>query len=138
MSLALGWLGTARVTKQLMACLGRQIQRQDGSSKVDERLWVRRHSPSADRALEMIREGMAPDASDGAALVRQLQRDEAAELAREIIEQPWTEAMEPLLRDICALFPEAARRVGALAEDGEPAAAQRAMRALEWPDVFWD
>ncbi len=137
MAAAVAWLGSARLGKELLGELGKQILRERGRSRLSDLIWVHRRQASANRALEEGRRGAAPDPLDAAALVRQLRGEKVVELIREILGKPRPLMLEPVLRHLCAVNPEAAAEVVALCHSSESELARHAREARQWKDVVW-
>jgi hypothetical protein len=139
MAAANAWIGQSKLSRELLLHLAEEMKaaRESGdSSRLNERLWIRRRAPSADRALEVGRRGEAPDLMDAAALVRQTRNEKAATLATEIIEEP-REAMIEVLHLLCAVDVAAGEQVINLSKSPNPDVARRAQEAVQWTDVLW-
>jgi hypothetical protein len=137
LAVAVAWLNSAHLGPQLLGILVEQIKQEGGRERLSNTLWVQRRAPSANHALEQGRKGQPLDPMDAAALVRQLQGPRMLELVQEILEQPWPEMMDSVLRPLCAINPEAAEAVLNLSKNPHPDLSSRALQALKWPDVIW-
>jgi len=136
LAVAVAWLNTANLGPNLLRILIAEIEK-DGRERLSSTLWGQRRAPSANQALEQGRKGKPIDPMDAAALVRQLQGPRMLELVQEILEKPWPEMMEPVLRPLCAINPEAAEEVVNLSKSPNPDLSRQAKAALTWPDVIW-
>lgn len=140
MGLATAWLGSARLSKELLihlAALCREGGGTPGRAVPPDRLWLERQIPSADRALEAGRQGKAPDPMDAAALVRQVRGEDLLGLVQEILETPHPALMEPVLRPLCSLQREVAALVVELFQLDDRRLTPWIQKAMAWPDVFW-
>ncbi|MBK8480646.1 MAG: hypothetical protein IPL40_05665 [Proteobacteria bacterium] len=136
-SYGLAWTSASKLGRSLLALLGERLRVGGPTGLVDQMLRSRSQLTSANRALAQGRRGEAPDALDAAALVRQLTGEKARAMAREILEEPRLNLVEPVLHHLCAVRDEAAREVAALCTDARPEVAARAQQACAWPDVRW-
>ena len=132
----IGWISVAKLGPKLLRALAEQLKA-SGRRRLSGLFWVQRRAPSANRALEQGRKDEEPDPMDAAALVRQLQGPRMLELVREILERPRTTMVESVLRSLCAVHPEAASEVVAMAKSVNPELAQRVREVLGWTDVIW-
>jgi hypothetical protein len=138
MAAATAWVNSARLGKDLLQLLAGLIHRDGDHVRLSDMLWVQRRAPSANRALEDGRKGVAPDPSDAAALVRQLRGEKILELVREILGKPREQMMETVLRPMCAVSPEAATEVVALCRNADHDLSRRAREVRQqWRDVLW-
>ena len=137
LSAASAWLGATRISQELLRLLTRQLHRENGHTRLDNLLWVRRKAPSADRAVEHGQRGVVPDALDAAALVRQHRGEDARLLVREILGQPFPSMMENVLRPLCVINIWAANEVMEISQTGEAEECRLANQALQWDDVVW-
>ena len=135
---ATAWLGSARLGKQLLAVLGKQIIWENGRSRLSDMLWLQRRPASANRALEDGRGGRTPDPQDAAALVRQLRGEKILELVHEILGGQRPTMLETILHPLCAVSAEAAGELAAVCRNAEGDVARRARRArAAWNDILW-
>lgn len=133
----LAWTSASKLGRSLLGLLGERLRGGGPAGLVDQMLRSRSHLTSANRALAQGRRGEPPDPLDAAALVRQLTGEKARAMAREIVEQPRPNLLEPVLHHLCAVRDEAAREIVALCADARPEVAARAQQAYAWPDVRW-
>ncbi len=136
-SLALTWINTSHLGPEILNQLSAILVGKEGKRRLNELLWIQRRLPSSKRALEDGRKGKIPNPSDAAALIRQLQGDQAVELTREILETPQAHLFEIILHPLCNLSLEAAATVVDLTQSSNPEVASRAKSVLSWPDVIW-
>jgi hypothetical protein len=135
---ATAWLSSARLGKQLLGVLGKQIIWENGRSRLSDMLWLQRRPASANRALEDGRAGRAPDQNDAAALIRQLRGEKILELVHEILTGQRPVMMEAILHPLCAVNAEAATELATIARAGDGDAARRARKVRgAWNDVLW-
>lgn len=136
-SYGLAWTSASKLGRSLLGLLGERLRAGGPAGLVDQMLRSRSQLTSANRALAQGRRGEVPEALDAAALVRQLTGEKARAMAREILEEPRPNLLEPVLHHLCAVRDEAAREVVTLCTDLRPEVAARAQEARAWPDVRW-
>lgn len=137
MSMAISWLHATKLGAEVLSALSGMIFREGKHTRINDLLWVQRHTSSASLALEVGRKGGVPDPMDAAALIRQLRGDRIIELVREILNEPYPAMMEAVLHPLCGVSIEAANQVVLLCKSRQPEIAQRAQQARLWPDVVW-
>ncbi|MCC6752198.1 MAG: hypothetical protein IT371_31395 [Deltaproteobacteria bacterium] len=137
MAVAVAWIGSSKMAKEVLGQLGGELERDGQRVRLSDTFWIRRSGVSGDRALERGRRGQVPDPLDVAALVRQMRGERISELVHEILGTPRLNMFETVLRPLCAVHPEAAELVAAMCASPESDVARLAHEAVQWPDVVW-
>ena len=137
MAMATAWLGSQRLSKELLEHLVSASNGDKYQDTATQLLWRVQQPASSDRALEEGRAGRTPDPNDAAALVRQVHGEDLELLVEEILETPRPTMMESVLRPLCSVNAEAADLVAVMAITRNAGRSALVQRAMAWPDVDW-